>query len=90
MYAALMRDIGGASYDRIAEQLGSRKPGFTEDSATRARVREGRRLWRMLPAWPWSWFDRGMPPRDWATAGPDPQLAAALTTWATGHPVLAD
>jgi len=90
MYAALMRDVQGASLDRIADQLGSAHPGLGEESSTRREVRTGRQLWRRLPAWPWSWFDAdGRPPPDWLAAGPDPVIAAALATWATGKPVLA-
>jgi len=102
MYAAIMRDVQGSSLDEIVDALGAefvdehgvahpefgKRPGFADQSAARRQVRAGRELWRRLPAWPWSWFPDGKPPRDWRTAGPDAILAAALESWVTSHPIL--
>jgi hypothetical protein len=97
-----MRDIQGSSPGEIVDALGSfpvdehgvahpelgRRSGFSDENAARRAVRNGRQLWRRLPAWPWSWFDaRGQPPDNWET-GPDETLAAALESWMTGAPVL--
>ncbi len=104
MYAALMRDVQGSSPGEIVDALGAefvdergvahpefgKRPGFADESAARRQVRAGRELWHQLPAWPWSWFPSGKPPRDWRTAGPDATLAAALASWATGRPILPD
>lgn len=89
MYAALMRDVQGSSLETIMDELGGERPGFADEAAARRQVAAGRRLWRRLPAWPWSWFGtNGRPPGDWRTAGPDATLAAALASWATDRPTL--
>jgi hypothetical protein len=51
-------------------------------------VRDGRKLWSRLPAWPWAFFPDGRPPPTWRKQSPDRNLSAALVTWATGEPVL--
>jgi hypothetical protein len=82
--AAALRDIWGRRNDYIASKLGHRY-----DRTARSDVADGRKLWPHLCAWPWSEWSEGKPPPTWWKSGPDPTLAAALQTWATGEPVLA-
>lgn len=84
MHAAIRRDIGGEKFDAIALAL-----GYTEKSSDRSAqraVREGRKLWRSLPAWPWCCFEHGRPPRDWLAIGATVSISEALDSWSPRDP----
>lgn len=83
LHAAILRDIGGSSEEMIAEEMG----GYSDERAVRRAVSRGRKKWRRLPVWPWSWFGPdGRPPDDWRSKGPGPELRSAFALWATGEP----
>jgi hypothetical protein len=82
--AAVMCDLHARSFGDIAYEL-----AYPDESRARERVKEGRKLWPRLCAWPWSyWEPDGRPPDDWRERGADATLTAAFETWATGAPVL--
>lgn len=73
--AAATRDIAGVSGEQLTEAL-----VYTDESTTRATVREGRKMLRELGAWPWCAFDeKGRPPHSWWKDGD--RVAHALLGW---------
>jgi hypothetical protein len=70
---AAQRDIRGIPIPILTERY-----AYSDDSSTRRAAREGRALWRDLPAWPWGLTQDGQLPREWWR---DRTIAAALEAW---------
>lgn len=80
LYVAALRDIGAVSWEDLPSTAGFGDAGSARET-TEEKVREGRRLWARLGAWPWTSFSDGRPPRDWWRDGASRDVAFSFNFW---------
>jgi hypothetical protein len=74
--SAYLSDICGLRDDEVASRLGY--GGKDAEAQGRRDAREGRKLWRQMPAWPWWCLPAGALPDDWQL---DDSLVDAWRGW---------